>query len=122
LLPPSVAGWTDWIRRNIPAELRPTAARLADAAAVRAFLDGVEPTLAHQQAFHAACRVLVERLERDLEAGEVDPDWEDLLRRLLRVYLPLVDPAWPEAHRLPEDLEEAKWRWVESVGGPISAQ
>jgi hypothetical protein len=66
--------------------------------------------------------VLVERLERDLEAGEVDPDWEDLLRRLLRVYLPLVDPAWPEAHRLPEDLEEAKWRRVESVGGPISAQ
>ena len=32
------------------------------------------------------------------------------------------NPAWPEAHRLPEDLEEAKWRRVESVGGPISAQ
>ncbi len=98
----------------------PVAARLADAAAARAFLEGVEPEPGHHESFRVASVALLDRLEHDLEAGEVDPDWEVLLWRLLRAFLPLVDPQWVAAHQLepevlPEEFLERERRQVESL-------
>ncbi len=92
----------------------PAAARLC---VPRTFPRGGEPEVGHQAAVRVACLALVERLEHDLGAGEVDPDWEELLWRLLRAFLPLVDPRWVAAHRvLPEEFLDAERRQVESFG------
>ena len=44
------------------------------------------------------------------------------LWRLLRAFLPLVDPAWVAAHRvMPEEFLDAERRQVESFGDQIAA-
>ena len=58
---------------------------------------------------------------RVLRSALVDPDWEVLLWRLLRTFLPLVDPQWLAAHQLepevlPEEFLERERRQIESLG------
>ncbi len=98
------------------AALAPPEVRLADAANLRAFVEGVDVGLWDQGEFCAACRGLVDRLQHDLAAGEVDPDWEDLLWRLLRAFLPLADPRWVAEHGMIEVLGAAERRRVASLG------
>ena len=101
---------------------QPAAVRREEAAAVRGFLAGVEPEPGDQAAFHAACLALADRLERDLAAGEVDPDWEALLWRLLRALLSLADPLWLAAHPLARGaLVESERRRVARLGSHCAA-
>ena len=81
----------------------PIGERAREAAAARAFLERVQPSELHQKIFHGGCLEIAAWLERQLKGGAIDLPREDVLWRMLRAFLPLVDPQWTADHAPPPE-------------------